>query len=281
MSPRLFVVLMSGALSIGMSILPLAAAPKSGGDKRDARTPAQWLQVEPVVGGDVARVYREQLLSWYRTSGAMKEGELAALPDADYFAFRPDLTSFAIEQGEFAGQWTFMPPREGRWPDTAVQVIDRSDAGNYRVLARIYCDPAATTCRTLREDTLRMPPPEPPIDVASAGYAAWEQLVMQEACSPAPIAKAVPKYPASLAMAGEGGRVVLRLLLNPCGEVRAVRLGESSGQAKLDQATIDTAWQWRLYSERKKEGAKVEVPVDFIPPTYESSPGGRAERASR
>jgi TonB family protein len=280
MSPRLS-VLMIGLLSIGLSTLPLAAAARSAGDKRDAKAPAEWLHVEPAGGDDVALVYREQLLSWYRTSGAMKESELATLPDADYFAFRPDLTSFAIEQGEFAGQWTFMPPEQGRWPDTAVQVVDRSDATNYRIAARLHCDPATAACRKLRADTLRMPPPEPPSDVASASYYAWEQLVMQEACTPAPEAKAVPKYPVSLAQAGEGGRVVLRLLLNPCGEVRAVRLDESSGFAKLDQSSIDTAWQWRLYPERQKEGAKVKVPVDFIPPTYEAAPGGRAERASR
>src|SRR5688500_15540245 len=132
MSPRLLVMLL-----IGLSSLPLAASDAVAAGKRPAqkqaaekqagtKAPADWLRVEMAGTGDddVARLYREQLLSWYRTSGAMDEKELAALPDADYFAFRPDLTSFAIDRGDSAGQWTFAPPEQGRWPSAAVQVID-------------------------------------------------------------------------------------------------------------------------------------------------------------
>ena len=123
MSPRLLVMLM-----IGLSSLQVAAASKSAAaDKRTAqkhaadkrvgaKAPTDWLKVELVgdADDDVARLYREQLLAWYRTSGAMDERELAALPGADYFAFRPDLTSFSIDSGESAGQWTFSPPDAGR-----------------------------------------------------------------------------------------------------------------------------------------------------------------------
>lgn len=262
------------AFLIGLAAGPAASAPRSGSD---------WLQVESVGSGSdtVARVYREQLLAWYRNSGAMNTQELETLPQADYFAFRPDLTSFSIDQGDFAGQWTFAPPQQGRWPDTAVQVLDRSDAAHYRILTRVYCDPGTAACRRLREETARMPPPEPPTDIASPSYATWQTLVMSEACTPAPKTNAAPKYPPSLAAAGEGGRVVVRLLVNPCGEVRAVRLEESSGFAKLDQSTIDTAWRWRLYSERQKEGAIVKVPVDFVPPTYDGATTGRGDRAAR
>lgn len=290
MSPRLLVMLM-----IGLSSLQVAAASKSAAaDKRTAqkhaadkrvgaKAPTDWLKVELVgdADDDVARLYREQLLAWYRTSGAMDERELAALPDADYFAFRPDLTSFSIDSGESAGQWTFSPPDAGRWPDAAVQVIDRSDAQNYRILARVHCDPAAASCRKLRAETAAMAPPEPATRDDSASYDAWRGLIEKEACTPAPKQMPAPRYPASLARHGDGGRVELRLLVNPCGEVRAVRLSESSGYPQLDQSAITTAWGWRIQSERQESGSIVRVPVDFVPPQFETAPAGRAERASR
>ncbi|BDU18045.1 energy transducer TonB [Lysobacter auxotrophicus] len=287
MSPRLLVMLM-----IGLSSLQVAAAQKStdahkrpakqAADKRaSAKAPTNWLQVEMAGDDGVAALYRDQLLSWYRTSGTMDERELAALPEADYFAFRPDLTSFSIDSGPSAGQWTFAPPDQGRWPGAAVQVIDRSDAANYRILARVHCDAATESCRKLRADTASMAPPEPVTSDESASYDAWRRLIEKEACAPAPKAMPAPRYPASLARHGEGGRVELRLLVNPCGEVRAVRLSGSSGFPQLDQSAIDTAWEWRVQSERQESGAIVRVPVDFVPPQFEAAPGGRAERASR
>ena len=107
MSPRLLVMLMIGLSSLQAMAAPKStaagksAAPKHAVDKR-ANAPTDWLQIETVgiADDDVARLYRDQLLSWYRTSGAMDEHELASLPDADYFAFRPDLTSFSISRGE-------------------------------------------------------------------------------------------------------------------------------------------------------------------------------------
>ncbi|MDR0183814.1 energy transducer TonB [Lysobacter arvi] len=289
MSPRLLVLLM-----IGLSSLQAIAAPATASDKRtaprpatekraNAKAPTDWLQVETVAiaNDDVARVYREQLLAWYRTSGAMDERELAALPDADYFAFRPDLTSFSIDSGESAGQWTFAPPDQGRWPGAAVQVIDRSDESNYRILARVHCDAATPGCRRLRAETAAMAPPEPSTRDDSASYDAWRRLIEKEACTAAPKAMPAPRYPESLARKGSGGRVELRLLVNPCGEVRAVRLSESSGYPQLDQSAIDTAWDWRIQSERQASGAIVRVPVDFVPPQSEAAPVGRVERASR
>lgn len=267
------------ALAMGLaSSQAMAAKPRD-----TARADSPWLQVETIAAGEtVAQLYREQLLAWYRDSGTLSGAELAALPDAEYFAFRPDLTRFAIENGGLAGQWTFSPPQNGHWPDSAVQVIDRSDADSYRILARVYCAPASSACRKLRDETAQMAPPEPSTDIASPGYAAWQALVMKESCTPAPIDKATPPYPAALARNGEGGRVVLRLLVNPCGEVRAVRLDESSGIPRLDQATIDTAWRWRLYADRQAEGgAIVKVPVDFVPPQLDAAPSGRVERAAR
>jgi len=284
MSPRLLVMLMIGLSSLQAVAAPKHGVQKPGVEKRaSAKAPTDWLQVEAVgiADDDVARLYREQLLSWYRTSGAMDERELTALPDADYFAFRPDLTTFAIERGESAGQWTFAPPEQGRWPAAAVQVIDRSDASTYRIVARVHCDPAAETCRKLRADTAAMAPPEPATPEEAASYDAWRRLIEKEACTPAPKDIPAPRYPDSLARHGEGGRVELRLLVNPCGEVRAVRLAESSGYPQLDQSAINTAWGWRIQSERQESGSMVRVPVDFVPPQFETAPGGRAERASR
>ncbi|HEY0505927.1 MAG TPA: TonB family protein, partial [Lysobacter sp.] len=165
-------------------------------------------------------------------------------------------------------------------PDSAVQVIDRSDAKAYRILARVYCTGDAA-CRALREETAQMAAPEPATDADSASYAAWQAVVMREACTPGPKEMQAPMYPASLARNGEGGHVELRLLVNPCGEVRAVRLGKTSGFPQLDQVTINKAWRWRLYAERQAEGAVVRVPVDFVPPELEGAPSSRVDRTAR
>ena len=269
MTPRIWI-----ALLIGLASSHATAAPKTAGN---------WLQVETAGAAEdtVARVYREQLLSWYRTSGSMDGGELDSLPQTDYFAFRPDLTSFSIDQGEFAGLWTFAPPQQGRWPDSAVQVIDHSDASQYRIVARVYCNPATAACRKLQAETAAMTPPEPFTDTESPSYAAWRRLVENEACTPAPKDMPPPIYPESLARHGEGGRVELRLLVNPCGEVRAVRLSESSGYPVLDQSAINTAWRWRIQSDRQATGALVRVPVDFVPPQTDGASTGRVDRAAR
>lgn len=248
-----------------------------------AQPASPWLQVE-VAGAKadtVAQVYRDQLMLWYRASDAMDEAELAGLPQADYFAFRPDLTRFNIEEGEQSGAWAFVPPQQGRWPVAAVQVIDRSDPGRYRILARVYCDASTPECRKLREETAAMAPPEPSVASDSEAYSAWEKLVMGERCTPGPKRMSAPRYAPSLARNGLGGSVALRLLVNPCGEVRSVRLAESSGQSALDQASIDTAWSWRIYPERQKEGAIVRVPVDFVPPQVDAAPSNRIDRADR
>lgn len=267
---------------------PLFAAVLLGlvsGQALAAKAPAasQWLQVEmaDAKADTVAQVYRDQLMLWYRASDAMDEAELAALPQADYFAFRPDLTRFNVEEGGQAGAWTFQPPQQGRWPVAAVQVIDRSDADRYRILARVYCDAATPECRKLREDTAAMAPPEPSVATDSAAYAAWEKLVMRETCTPGPKRMSAPRYAAPLARNGMGGTVALHLLVNPCGEVRSVRLAESSGQPALDQASIDAAWNWRIYPERQAEGEIVRVPVDFVPPQFDAAPSSRIDRADR
>lgn len=266
------------ALAVG-----LAATTAMAAKPREApRAGSQWLQIESAAAGDtVAALYRGQLLDWYRASGSLDEAELRALPDTEYFAFRPDLTRFAIDRGESAGQWTFSPPQSGRWPGSAVQVIDRSDAKAYRIVARVYCDGDTTACRKLREETARMAAPEPATDAESASYAAWQAVVMRESCVPGPKEMPAPQYPAQLVRSGEGGHVELRLLVNPCGEVRAVRLGQSSGIPLLDQATIDKAWHWRLHAQPKAEGAIVRVPVDFVPPQLGAAPSSRVDRAAR
>lgn len=261
-------------LAIALASSQAICAPRSGSD---------WLQVETVIDthDTVSHLYREQLLSWYRTSGTMDPKELEALPDAGYFAFRPDLTSFAIDRGDATGQWTFVAPQQGRWPDSAVQVIDRSEMDRYRIIARVHCPAANAACKALQAQTAAMSPPEPSTDTESPGYLAWRKLIEHEACTPAPKDMAPPRYPASLARHGEGGRVELRLLVNPCGEVRAVRLSESSGYPLLDQSAINVAWGWRIQSERQPEGALVRVPVDFVPPQLDGAATGRVDRAVR
>lgn len=267
----LFAALLACAAPLALAAPP-SAAPSAG----------NWLQVEnaKAPADTVPKLYQAQLLDWYGASGALSQDELDALPQADYFAFRPDLTRFTLD-GPMAGQWTFSNPGHNRWPDNAVQVIDRSDDDHYRILARVYCAAGTAACQKLRAETAAMLPPEPATATSTASYAQWRGLVERETCTAGPKrVTPAPVYPTAMARRGEGGHVELQLLVNPCGEVRAVRLSESSGYPQLDQSAINAAWSWRLYSAREAEGALLKVPVDFVPPG-ETPPPKKNDKTSR
>jgi len=93
---------------------------------------------------------------------------------------------------------------------------------------------------------------------------------------PAPLAP--PRYPAEAAAAGQGGRVVMKLLVGVDGRVRDVVVEHSEPAGVFDAAAVEAARGWTLTPARKG-GVPVEgwvrVPVDFQPdaqPVLERGP---------
>lgn len=79
-----------------------------------------------------------------------------------------------------------------------------------------------------------------------------------------------PRYPVEAAAAGQGGRVVLKLLIGPDGRVKDVEVERSEPAGVFDAVTVEAARQW-VFSPKLEDGEPVEgwvrVPVDFEAPT--------------
>ncbi len=76
-----------------------------------------------------------------------------------------------------------------------------------------------------------------------------------------------PVYPRVSQRRGEQGRVVLRVLISPLGQVANVSVRTSSGHARLDEAAVDAMRQarFRPYTENGiAYKALVDIPFDFV-----------------
>jgi protein TonB len=75
-----------------------------------------------------------------------------------------------------------------------------------------------------------------------------------------------PSYPVLSRRAGEQGRVVLRVLVNPGGRADDVEIRSSSGHTRLDEAARDTVRRWRFVPAKRGEEpvpAWVLIPISF------------------
>jgi len=122
--------------------------------------------------------------------------------------------------------------------------------------------------------------------VATGSYAAWAAQpakTMPEAstapASPPSVTRITeadtlvpPAYPAAAKAAGQGGMVVLKVLVAVDGSVKQVQVESSKPAGVFDQAAIDAAKQWHFSNDsRDSDGKPVEgwvrVPVQFAPGT--------------
>lgn len=78
-----------------------------------------------------------------------------------------------------------------------------------------------------------------------------------------------PEYPEVLGCDGIGGRVDLRITIQPDGSVGAIKLQKSSRTAALDEAAIAAVRTWR-FAPATRGGTPVpftiSVPMTFRPP---------------
>lgn len=84
-----------------------------------------------------------------------------------------------------------------------------------------------------------------------------------------------PKYPADAVAAGQGGRVVLKLLVGTDGHVREAVVERSEPAGVFNAATLEAAKTWVLQPAREN-GRPVEgwvrVPVEFEVPAPAPAP---------
>ncbi|MGB3277010.1 MAG: energy transducer TonB, partial [Castellaniella sp.] len=76
-----------------------------------------------------------------------------------------------------------------------------------------------------------------------------------------------PVYPRVSQRRGEQGRVVLRVLISPLGQVAHVSVRTSSGHARLDESAVEAMRQarFRPYTENGiAYKAMVDIPFDFV-----------------
>ncbi|WP_322994569.1 energy transducer TonB [Castellaniella sp.] len=76
-----------------------------------------------------------------------------------------------------------------------------------------------------------------------------------------------PDYPRTSQRRREQGRVVLRVLISPLGQVASVKVQKSSGHERLDQAAVDAMQRarFRPYTENGiAYKALVDIPFDFV-----------------
>lgn len=78
-----------------------------------------------------------------------------------------------------------------------------------------------------------------------------------------------PAYPAELACADIGGRVLLRLSIGPDGRPAKVETLESSGQPALDASAAEAVQGWTFQPATRVGQAvasQINVPMTFTPP---------------
>ncbi|NOU40838.1 MAG: energy transducer TonB [Methylotenera sp.] len=79
--------------------------------------------------------------------------------------------------------------------------------------------------------------------------------------------RTLPNYPAASRRAGEHGRVVLRVELDEAGQITGVKVKESSGHKRLDEAGLAAVKTWQC-DAAMRDGKAVRAvamqPFDFI-----------------
>ncbi len=111
-------------------------------------------------------------------------------------------------------------------------------------------------------------PPAPEAAVATAPTATPAPPVIQLPSSDADyLRNPAPAYPPLSRRLGETGRVMLRVLIGADGQPKDVRIAQSSGYERLDQAAQETVRKWR-FVPGTRNGVPTEmwnnVPINFV-----------------
>ncbi len=118
------------------------------------------------------------------------------------------------------------------------------------------------------------PPPAPEVEappapepVAEAPAKPTGPITLSSELSLACPQRTLPNYPAASRRAGEHGRVVLRVELDETGRITTVKIKESSGHKRLDEAGLAAVKTWQC-DAAMRDGKAVRAvamqPFDFI-----------------
>lgn len=108
-----------------------------------------------------------------------------------------------------------------------------------------------------------LPPPPEPVPVVVAPP---PPLITAPVFAADYLDNPAPPYPALARRAGEQGRVVLRVLVNPGGNADEVEIRTSSGHRRLDESARDTVRRWRFIPAKRGDEpvpAWVLIPISF------------------
>lgn len=242
---------MSLALALMLAVTP--AAPEAGVPAAPA-----WLRVETPGTPRVQALW--ETLQW-RRANRRADGSFPAdggvAPDLHYHPVR---ALFSETDGPYPGDWTFIAATADAPRPNAAWRLSPVEGGVYGMQAELLCDdePACRQARVALSQ-LRAPPP-----ALADQFEGWLQVVATEACEPGPSHMPAPAYPGLALRDQSGGRVVLDLLVNRCGEVRTLRIQQSAGDRHIDRAAVRTARGWRLPPpENGAAYATMRVPILF------------------
>lgn len=199
-----------------------------------------WLSVSmrPTEPSAVAEMFRSLL----RDEIARKGGRYFGSMDAGWN--RERYLDIREPEGKLSTRWHFTRPAAANAEPASAVRFRVADHSPYSVGATIFCAPS--TCADLLQRLARLPPLEPGLEADNAVRGEWLRAILGEQCRHATSSTPPPRYPREELRREIGGRVELRLVVNPCGEVRAASTRKSSGNLGLDRAARRQALAWRL-----------------------------------
>ncbi len=198
----------------------------------------------------------ERAYSTIRSTQYAVAGRTSGKPDLSFLVPRISMDGGS---GRYAGQWTFFATEGETRPRSAWKLMPPASAP-YRVRATLYCRPE--DCAALSDQLSRTPSPAVYGDEALA--AEWHKIVLTESCDPGPPVQITrPRYPVEELRRGIEGKVGVRVLYNPCGDVRDVWIIATSGNRNLDRATMKEALRWRIAPDKPGIGGQMQTEVSF------------------
>jgi TonB family protein len=261
--------------AVALPVVAIASGPAASGATLPAgQAPAVagfHLDVEEASADLVAGLYRDHLSDWLAIQwNGDPKGLAKLLADPERFRFMRFRTEAEITRPGLEGDWEFLPPTGGeRWPTSAIRTIDRSTEARFDVERIVYCAGVASDCKAATDLADARAVPRPAFAADAPSTTQWQRFVFNRPCTPGAAAMPAPPYPPTARRLAQGGKVVVNVIVDPCGQVHEAWLAESSGVSEMDRVTVQAAMKWRVpaTSLEPGEGAILRIPVSFDPGT--------------
>lgn len=249
----------SFALACVIAMLPVCASAQTGAEPvaasptpLDAPLPEARFSSRLILtdAEDIAKIHTSRPMQRFSSAAAFEAALRAPLrPDSRASELDEPDAVVEIEEGEFAGRWRFERGADGTlvraWRD--IDHVARGVPGEMQTYVAErwgYCSESRSACEAWFERG-RHRAAKPRNTMAAIAHLQWRERTLQETCTPGP--KFRPPLDAiERAIARSGlttATVVLRLVLNPCGDVRDADIETGSGDSAIDRMFV--AWALR------------------------------------